>query len=142
MRKSGSATRYATAKPRPMAMKARIRRVRSSWRCSMSDIRACSGVASMTAGGGISSLATVRDDQLFILGRLYSRRPGRLHSFGRGLRWLRNVGLRFVEHVGQFVQDGIARQPQLTQDFSDSAHDFGQAFGADDNQRDREDQSY
>ena len=108
----------------------------------MSDIRACSGVASMTAGGVISSLGTVRDDQLFILGRLSSRRPGWLHRLRRGLRWLRNVGGRLFEHVGQFVQDGIARQPQLTQDFSDSAHDFGQAFGADYNQRDREDQSY
>jgi hypothetical protein len=37
------------------------------------------------------------------------------------------------------MQDGIARESQLTQDFSDSAHDFGQAFRADDNQRNRED---
>jgi len=39
-------------------------RLRSSCRCSISDIRACSGVASMTAGGVISSLGTMRDDQL------------------------------------------------------------------------------
>jgi len=40
------------------------------------------------------------------------------------------------------VQDGIARQAQLTQDFSDRAHDFRQAFRADDNQRNREDEGY
>ncbi len=40
------------------------------------------------------------------------------------------------------MQDGIARQAQLAQDFSDRAHNFGQALGADDNQRDRENQSY
>src|ERR1700675_2398051 len=130
-------------KPTPMAMKARIRRVRSSFRCSMSDIPACSGVASMTAGGVISSLGTVRDDQLFILGRLDRRRRGRrLNSLRRGLGWRRSVSGRLVEDVGQFVEDGIARQAQLAQDFSDRAHNFGQAFGADDNQRDREDQSY
>ena len=50
--------------------------------------------------------------------------------------------LRLVEHVGQFVEDGIARQAQLAQDFSYRAHNLGQAFGADYNQRDREDQSY
>ena len=49
---------------------------------------------------------------------------------------------RLVEHVGQFVEDGIARQAQLAQDFSHRAHNLGQAFGADDNQRDREDQNY
>jgi hypothetical protein len=109
----------------------------------MSDIRACSGVASMTAGGVISSLGTMRDDQLFILERLSSRRPGRLDGLGRGLGWLRNVsGRRLVEDVGQFVQDGIARQAKLAQEFSDGAHDLGQAFGADDDQRDREDECY
>lgn len=40
------------------------------------------------------------------------------------------------------MEDGIARQAQLTQDFSHRAHYFGQAFGADDNQRDRENQGY
>jgi hypothetical protein len=84
----------------------------------------------------------MRDDQLFILGRQRSRRPRRLDSLGRGLGWLRNVSGRLVEDVGQFVQDGIARQAKLTQDFSNGAHDLGQAFGADDNQRDREDESY
>src|SRR5260221_9152560 len=123
-------------------MNERISRVRSSCRCSMSDIRACSGVASMTAGGVISSLGTVRDDQLFILGRLSSRRPGWLHRLRRRLGWRRNVGGRLIEDVGQFVQDGIARKSKLAQDFSDGAHDFGQAFGADDNQRDREDEGY
>ena len=49
---------------------------------------------------------------------------------------------RLVEHVGQFVEDGIARQAKLAQDFSDGAHNFGQAFGADDNQRDRENENY
>jgi len=84
----------------------------------------------------------MRDDQLFILGRLGSRRPGWLDRLGRGLGWRRYVGGRFVEDVGQFVEDGIARQAQLTQDFPDGAHNLGQAFGADDNQRDREDESY
>jgi hypothetical protein len=40
------------------------------------------------------------------------------------------------------MEDGIARQAQLAQDFPYGTHDFGQAFGADDNQRDREDYSY
>ena len=31
---------------------------------------------------------------------------------------------------------------KLAQDFAHRAHNFGQAFGADDNQRDREDQGY
>ena len=84
----------------------------------------------------------MRDDQLFILGRLSSRRPGWLHRLWRGLGRLRNVGGRLVEHVGQFVEDSVAGKAKLAQDFSDSAHDFGQAFGADDNQRDREDESY
>src|SRR5216684_2730233 len=102
-------------------MNERIKRVRSSCRCSISDIRACSGVASMTVGGVISSLGTVRDDQLFILGRLSGRRPGWLDSLRRRLGWRRNVGGRLVEHVGQFVQDGIARQTKLAQDFSNCA---------------------
>ena len=84
----------------------------------------------------------MRDDQLFILGRLSCRRSRWLDSLGRGLGWLRNVCGRFVEDVGQFVQDGIAREAQLAQDFSNGAHNLGQAFGADDNQRDREDESY
>ena len=84
----------------------------------------------------------MRDDQLFILGRLSCRRPRWRDSLGRGLGWLRNVSGRLVEDVGQFVQDGIARQAKLTQDFPDSAHDLGQAFGADDDQRNREDESY
>ena len=40
------------------------------------------------------------------------------------------------------MQDGIARETKLTQDFSNGAHDLGQAFGADDDQRDREDECY
>ncbi len=52
------------------------------------------------------------------------------------------LAARLVEHLGQFVEDGIARQAQLAQDFSHGAHNLGQAFGADDNQRDREDQNY
>ena len=40
------------------------------------------------------------------------------------------------------MKDGIARQAQLAQDFSYSAHNLGQAFGTDDNQRDREYQNY
>ena len=84
----------------------------------------------------------MRDDQLFILGRQRSRRPRRLYSLGRGLGWLRNVSGRFVEDVGQFVEDCIAREAKLAQDFSNGAHNLGQAFGPDDNQRDREDQSY
>ena len=40
------------------------------------------------------------------------------------------------------MEDGIASQAQLAQNFSYGAHDFGQAFGADDNQRDRENQNY
>jgi len=84
----------------------------------------------------------MRDDQLFILGRLSCRRPRWLDGLGRGLGWLRNVSGRLVEDVGQFVQDGIARQAKLTQDFPDSAHDLGQAFGADNDQRDREDEGY
>ena len=89
----------------------------------------------MTAGGVISSLGTVQDDQLFILGRLNSRWRG----LGRGRRVGRG---RLFEHVGQFVEDGIAREAKLAQDFADGAHNFGQAFGADDDQRDREDESY
>ena len=92
----------------------------------------------MGAGGVISSLGTVRDDRLCILGRLDGRRPG----LGRDGRGRRHFGGRLVEHVGQFVEHGIARQAQLAQDFSHRAHNLGQAFGADDNQRDREDQSY
>jgi len=94
----------------------------------------------MGAGGVISSLATVRDDRLCFLGR---HRRWRLDGGRFGLRrggWC--FGGRLVEHVGQFVEDGIARQAQLAQDFSHSAHDLRQAFGADYNQRDREDQSY
>lgn len=84
----------------------------------------------------------MRDDQLFILGRPGGRRPGRFDRLGRGLGWRRHVGGRFVEHVGQLVEHGIARQAQLTQDFSNGAHNLGQPFGADDDQRDREDESY
>ena len=85
----------------------------------------------------------MRDDQLFILGRLDSRRRGRrLHSLRRGLGWRRHVGWRLIEDVGQFVEDGIARQAELAQDFSHRTHNFGQALGADNNQCDREDQSY
>jgi hypothetical protein len=40
------------------------------------------------------------------------------------------------------MEDGIARQAQLAQDFSDRAHHFGQPFRANDDQRDREDESY
>jgi hypothetical protein len=40
------------------------------------------------------------------------------------------------------VEDSIAREAQLAQDFSDGAHNLGQAFGADNNQRNREDESY
>src|ERR1019366_4816379 len=139
-RNSGFLIAYARMKPTPMAMKARIRRVRSSCRCSMSDIRACSGVSSMVAGGVISSLGTVRDDRLCFLGR---HRRWRLDGGRFGLRrGRRHFGGRLVEHLGQFVEDGIARQAQLAQDFSHSAHNLGQALGADDNQRDREDQSY
>ena len=99
----------------------------------------------MGAGGVISSLGTVREDQLFILGRSgsRSRRSGRrLHSLRRGFRRCRKIRARLVEHVGQFVEDGIASQAQLAQDFSYCAHNFGQAFGADHNQRDRENQNY
>lgn len=92
----------------------------------------------MGAGGVISSLATVRDDRLFVLGRPDGGRPG----LGRDGRGRRQFGGRLVEHLGQFVEDGIARQTQLAQNFSHSAHNLGQAFGADDNQRDREDQNY
>jgi len=84
----------------------------------------------------------MRDDQLFILGRPGGRRPGRFDRLGRGLGWRRHVGGRFVEHVGQLVEHGIARQAQLTQDFSNGAHNLGQPFGTDDDQRDREDESY
>ena len=63
-------------------------------------------------------------------------------DLGAAARGRRRFGRRLVEHVGQFVEDGIARQAQLAQDFSHRAHNLGQAFGADDNQRDREDQSY
>ncbi len=81
----------------------------------------------MAAGGVISSLGTVRDDRLGILGRLDGR-PG----FG-GARWRRRrLGRRLVKDVGQFVEDGIARQAQLAQDFSYCAQNLGQAFGADD----------
>ena len=40
------------------------------------------------------------------------------------------------------MEDGIASQAQLAQNFSYGAHNFRQAFGADDNQRDRENQNY
>ncbi len=93
----------------------------------------------MGTGGVISSLGTVRDDRLCFLGR---NRRWRLDGGRFGLRRGRRYFGRLVEHVGQLVEDGIARQAQLAQDFSHSAHDLGQAFGADDNQRDREDQSY
>ena len=97
----------------------------------------------MTAGGVISSLGTVRDDQLFILGALYSRWRGRrLHSLRRGLGWRGNVSRRLVQDVGQFVEHGIARKAQLAQDFSHRAHNFGQTFRPDDDQRDRENQGY
>ena len=84
----------------------------------------------MGAGGVISSLGTVRDDRLGILGRLGAGGRG----FGRGWygRGRRRLGRRLVEDVGQFVEDGIARQAQLAQDFSYCAQNLGQAFGADD----------
>jgi hypothetical protein len=99
----------------------------------------------MGAGDVISSLGTVREDRLFILGRRHRGRlqsGRRLHGLRRGFRRRRNVRARLVEHVGQFVEDGIASQAQLAQDFSYGAHNFGQAFGADHNQRDRENQNY
>jgi hypothetical protein len=40
------------------------------------------------------------------------------------------------------MEHGIAREAKLAQDFSNSAHNLGQAFGAEDNQRDREDDNY
>ncbi len=40
------------------------------------------------------------------------------------------------------MQHGIAREAKLAQDFSHGAHNFGQAFGAEDDQRDREDDNY
>jgi hypothetical protein len=40
------------------------------------------------------------------------------------------------------VEDGIASQAQLAQDFPYRAHNLGQAFGADYDQRDRKDESY
>jgi len=96
----------------------------------------------MAAGGVISSLGTVRDDRLCFLGR----RGGRQLGLGRGVRNRRRLGrrrrLRLVEHFGQFVEDGIASQAQLAQNFSYRAHNLGQAFGADYDQRDREDESY
>jgi hypothetical protein len=40
------------------------------------------------------------------------------------------------------VEDGIASQAQLAQNFSYCTHNLGQAFGADYDQRDREDEGY
>ena len=40
------------------------------------------------------------------------------------------------------MEHGIARKAQFAQDFPHCAHDFGQAFGPDDDQRDRENQGY
>jgi hypothetical protein len=40
------------------------------------------------------------------------------------------------------VKHGIAREAKLAQDFSSGAHNLGQAFRAQHNQRDREDDSY
>jgi hypothetical protein len=40
------------------------------------------------------------------------------------------------------VKNGIARQPQLAQDFSCGPHYFRQALRADDDQRDRKDENY
>ena len=40
------------------------------------------------------------------------------------------------------MKHGIAREAKLAQDFSHGAHNFGQAFGAEDDQRDREDDNY
>ena len=85
----------------------------------------------------------MRDDQLFILGRLYSRwRRRRLHSLRRGLGWRGNVRRGLVEDVGQFMEHGIAGKAKLAQNFPHRAHNFRQAFGADDDQRDREDECY
>ncbi len=61
---------------------------------------------------------------------------------GEDLGGSRRFGRWLLEHVGQFVEYGVAREAQLAQDFSYGAHNFGQALGADDNQRDREDESY
>ena len=97
----------------------------------------------MGAGGVISSLGTVRNDRLCFLGRHRRRRlDGGRPGLGRDGCGRRRFGGRLVEHLGQFVEDGIARQTQLAQDFPHGAHNFRQALGADDNQRDREDQSY
>jgi hypothetical protein len=93
----------------------------------------------MDAGGVISSLGTVRDDRLCILRRLDLTRSGFARD-GRCRR--RRLGRRLFHNVGQFVEDGIARQAQLAQDFAHGAHDLGQSFGADDNQRNREDENY
>ena len=40
------------------------------------------------------------------------------------------------------MEHGIAREAKLAQDFSYGAHNFGQAFGAEYDQRDREDDNY
>jgi len=40
------------------------------------------------------------------------------------------------------MEHGIAREAKLAQDFSHGAHNFGQAFGAEYDQRDREDDNY
>ena len=40
------------------------------------------------------------------------------------------------------MEHGIAREAKLAQDFSNGTHNFGQAFGAKDDQRDREDDNY
>ena len=40
------------------------------------------------------------------------------------------------------MEDGIAGETEFAEDFADGAHDFGQAFGAEDNQRDRKNDSY
>jgi len=40
------------------------------------------------------------------------------------------------------MEHGIARKAKFAQDFPHCAHDFGQAFGPDDDQRDRENQGY
>jgi hypothetical protein len=40
------------------------------------------------------------------------------------------------------MEDGIAGKAELAQDFSHGAHNFGQALGPDDDQRDCENQGY
>jgi hypothetical protein len=99
----------------------------------------------------ISSLVTVRlvkraanyfaKDRLWFLGRR-SRRPGRRPRLSVGRHRRPNFCGRFVEPLGQLVEDRVTGQTQLAQHFPRRAHHFGHSLWPDHYQSDCKNQYY